>query len=592
MANNNHSHPDVPLLSPSPTFKIPRTGEIKYLRWFLIYWAPVTHALLSISLALSLLYVLDEKQLPSSARTTYLPYAMFKYGTRDLRPSDITTMVSASLVLGRLVAGYCMVSGIWRCAIILLEHDGLHLHQLSNMIGYRIPTAWSGRYTGCTAIVLVMMLPSTLIAPLLSGSVNWFAVVCTGYDHTSSGHNHSTTLSGGFGSLRRYEGEYSYAKQWDDVFDPTMPSRRSELLMRAIGFFSTGWSPDEVDFRENRYIANQEAVINTTVFDVPMPYIEIHSLTWDKVVDTWVKEIVKNQTLIMHARDPPWPPGHQVRYFGSTILFGENNSLPTGLPSGPPQTITTSKKISVLSGDPRMDGGCLGDVPRHWDNVDQLELLAMGGFNCWIVGTVNFTVGIRYHNTCRYRTKQTVEALSAEPAKTKSLQGDHWSEFAITMLSEVLTTIPIVRLHRLETRNLTQYALLNLQQGYISMRSALEPYEPQPPDLQAEEPVTYLQASIVYSRVLSWLTLSLLLPASVIILWWMENSYEGRISVVDTALVPLLTDVREILTEDTNGVSNMSYLTKKDKKNLGKLQLRTIKIKGGPTVLGLTKARA
>ena len=122
------------------------------------------------------------------------------------------------------------------------------------------------------------------------------------------------------------------------------------------------------------------------------------------------------------------------------------------------------------------------------------------------------------------------------------------------------------------------------------MRSALEPYQPQPPRLQAEAPVTYLQASIVYSRVLSWLILSLLLPASGIILWWMENSSEGRISIVDTALVPLLTDVRDILTEDTHGISNMSYLTKEDDRNLGRVQLRTIEIKDGLKVLGLTKA--
>jgi len=104
--------------------------------------------------------------------------------------------------------------------------------------------------------------------------------------------------------------------------------------------------------------------------------------------------------------------------------------------------------------------------------------------------------------------------------------------------------------------------------------------------------VSYIAARVDQVRVLVWLILSLLLPAAGVVLFFVENRSSGgrlvRNPIVDTVLAPLLTDVREVLLDDANGISNMSYLTRSDEKSLGELVLATIDIKGA-VVLGMTK---
>ena len=551
-----------------PNATLQRTGERADLRWFYSWWAPIAHALLSPSIALLLVFVLGGKQFLSSGRD--IPRGVF------LSPSDVTTIISGALVLCRLIASSCILSVLWRCAIILLQHDGLDLRQLSRMIAYRIPIAWGGRYTWSTATVLAMMLPSTVISPLLSGSLNWSAA--TGYNH-----NNFTSLPGGFGSLRR-DPDVSYSKQWVQKIEPHMQTARRELLMRAFGFFSSGCSPVE-DVREARYIAIQQAPINTIVFNVPMPYIEVHSLTWDKALEPWVQAIIDDPTKIVRAAS-----GY-VLFLGTTLLFGRDNSLPAAHPdSTPPKIITTSKKIAILSGDHRRNGGYLGDSSHNWGNKTDMGFFPSKSVHCWAVGTVNFTVGIRYYKSGRYITRQAVEAIPA-PGEPDTLVPDNWSELALAMVSDVMASIPIVRLGPLKTRDITKYARSHLQKGYISVRSALKQYPPNQLQLQALEPVIYLQANVNHYRVFAWLVLNSLVPIACILVLWMEKQATGRIRVIDTTLVALLTDVREILAGDANGVSNMSHLTNGDHEKIGKIQLGAVKLSNGGEVLGLIKAR-
>lgn len=82
------------------------------------------------------------------------------------------------------------------------------------------------------------------------------------------------------------------------------------------------------------------------------------------------------------------------------------------------------------------------------------------------------------------------------------------------------------------------------------------------------------------------------LTASALVLFLVEHcsssSRRLRNPLVDTALAPLLTDAREVLLDDANGISKMSYLTSGDRKGLGKLVLTTIDIRG-TAVFGVTK---
>ena len=103
--------------------------------------------------------------------------------------------------------------------------------------------------------------------------------------------------------------------------------------------------------------------------------------------------------------------------------------------------------------------------------------------------------------------------------------------------------------------------------------------------------MTHLQAQVSKWRVYAWLILNLLLPAAAILVTWLETTDQcKRNPIVYTALAPLLTDAREVLVQDTNGISNMSYLTDTDNKTVGKLQLHAIELAEGQTVFALRRA--
>jgi len=147
-----------------------------------------------------------------------------------------------------------------------------------------------------------------------------------------------------------------------------------------------------------------------------------------------------------------------------------------------------------------------------------------------------------------------------------------------------------------DNRNLTQYTENLIRQSYLSVRAALYPYRPDPATLRTQRPVSYLQAKVDYVRVVVWLILNLLLPVSALIMLVVENaskhSGRQRNPLIDAAVAPLLTDVRDVLLEDATGISNMSYLTSDDTRKMGKLRLTPVEIPGAMgTVFAVTKKR-
>ena len=87
--------------------------------------------------------------------------------------SDITTLVSAGLVLSRIMSTSWTVVSAWRYAFILLETEGLTLQQFQLLVSWRIYwPSWSKNHL-ITALGLIGMIPSVFLAPVLSGAVGW-----------------------------------------------------------------------------------------------------------------------------------------------------------------------------------------------------------------------------------------------------------------------------------------------------------------------------------------------------------------------------------------------------------------------------------
>ena len=552
---------------------VERKGELA--RLYIWTWASLAHLVLSLGLALSLVLGLHGTNIYPGDCTSLTH--IFK-DTARVHVSDITTLISASLVAIRITGQAVMVSTVWRCTIVLLQHDGLDLLQLNTMITYRIPSVWSGRRAWPIVLALVFMFPAVYNTPLVSGSVDWV---------TSIVYDNSTTLLGGFGSYSRSD------RFWDEFKGPDIDLARLDFLFNAPGNAALTWSDDKsaAGTGQYRFIARKAAPVGSLVENVAVPYVEVHRISWDQDREEWALEKLFNQSQILYAIGRS-VTGHTFNT-GNAVLFDQNIAFPPSERQN--ATILSAKKqVAVL-----IAGGAGTELDEWncrnitlWHDVSAVKKESSPRLACWALGTVEFTVGIRYFDSARFLSNRTVEARPDTHGMQKVV-GDSWSEYAIYMLSDMMSTYPGTRTNYTAVGNLTLYTEALIRQSYTALRTTLYPYTPEKPELKLLKPITFLQARVSRLRVFSWLFLNLLLPTAVILISWLEtrtSDHCKRNPIVDTALAPLLTDVREALARDTNGVSNMSYLTDTDSKIIGKLQLKAIELPDGQTVFALERS--
>ncbi|KAF8416435.1 hypothetical protein EV426DRAFT_578715 [Tirmania nivea] len=250
-----------------------------------------------------------------------------------------------------------MVGVAWRYAMVLLQHGGLSLLQLNRMVGvawrlitYRVPTSWSGKYEWLIALVLILLLPSGVVSPLLSGSVDWVS------EDTYLGNKASPVL-GGFG-LRLYtESDWWWVKNDE--------GSRVGTVYTALGYAAQAWfdgHSNGSDWGRHRYVAWEDAALNTIVEDVPMPYIDNHSISCNIQFEPWVDDIFREPYRTFYTT---------VSFFntvGISIFFKEKeaqfpaNEQPAGV-------ITDAWKFAVLvaRGSDLKKEGCFSIATSRWD---------------------------------------------------------------------------------------------------------------------------------------------------------------------------------------------------------------------------------
>jgi len=570
---------------PRPALQPPiRRGESRAVRFIQQWWAPITQCLLSTLLAAGLVFGVDTALFDPGTRHSY--WDIIKEGS--LRPSDITTLVSVWLVAARLAGQSLAALVAWRCVMILLQNDGLNLSQIDRMISYRLPSAWSGKHAWIIVLVLLMMHPSGFVAPLLSGSIDWELVIK--YEDTNP-------VDGGF------KAPNDPPRAWAAVSYEPVESLLT--LVQALGRASAAWldgasAQNLTSLDTHRYVSLSQASVGVVVKDVPIPVLEVHSISWSDPLEDWVNQIVLEQTRILYT--PGGDKRNQSYTIGNAILFQKETTPPTT--PEPTEIAATTRKIAVLVArdynvinnlgpSPPTQAYCSPEKLKTWWDTSNWAVIPGLSGNCWAVGNINFTAGIRYFDTGRYITNQSIEAVRNVKVM-EELVGDKWREPAIYMLSDIMSTLPSMGAVRKPGGNLTQYAGELVQRSYTAMRTVMFPFAPDSelPKLKAQRPVSYLQANVNSIRVLIWLILNLLLPVSVLIVSWVEEHSDmecRRNTLAETSLGPLLTDVREVLAGEENGITNLSYVTAADSKDMGILQLNAIEGPSGNSIFALTK---
>jgi hypothetical protein len=137
--------------------------------WYLL---PL-HLISALAFTAIMVFVINNRNYPVCDNEDTWLHSLLNCG---LAQSDVTSLISAALVLIRLVTSAWFTTSAWRGTYILLEKRGMTLAQMSNMVMFHWPGFSNGLgsgYTWLTAAMFLLIIPAQLIAPLASGSVSW-----------------------------------------------------------------------------------------------------------------------------------------------------------------------------------------------------------------------------------------------------------------------------------------------------------------------------------------------------------------------------------------------------------------------------------
>jgi hypothetical protein len=590
------------------------TEEVSYTRtdhgpmavvkaWYML----VLHFIFCLILALVVLYAVDGyKALGGDNESRHQRQGYV------LRTGDVMTLISMGLVLVKLTVASWSALAISRCAFFCLE-KGMTIAQFRSLLSFKIPPQIFPRDRSEIAILLVLLgvIPQAFIAPLLSGAVNWNAAFEDGISvNVTSGNPTSNFGLWGYWQVSNNVGE------------------RVGGIRKAAGLAGTAWATDVNGTRNGtattprcRHVVNDVGLAaNTTLLNVTMPCLVIHSIKWPTVatsdIPPAVTNIANNSTQLSLSGANPLS---YVNYPGNGVIFDPtNHTLPTPFTNilnsspfddaliellddpQPPQPFRYSGSMTVviqvaqsyLYGPKDADafgyaklnnsytttgGGVLGsNLGSLLDGLFSGALTAIGNFldklyadTTYTYLEVNFTAGVMT-GPGTYLSSKAVEGNQI-PSDSDIVAG-LWVREALYLLPDVMSTVAIMNTTQLNSyHNIENYTANLLTYSYQGAWDMLQrTFDRTNTNLTAIPREPRVQASVVRSRVYGWLFLSLLFTLSSLPLWWLTRQCR-RNAVIDGQTAMLMTDPSEVLRKHGD-LTNLASVEKHEGQIMLKLE--------------------
>ena len=462
-----------------------------------------------------------------------------------LRVADVTTLISASLVVIKLTVTSWSVIAFWRCGSLLINHTetGLNPRRISFMMTWRLPPwfMWRFKYPKdkigwATATVLLLVFPQAFIAPLLSGAINWKTSSAPGSEVPVASANPNAD----FGLW------YWYLAQG---------TSRKSALRQAAGAVTHAWADttqvnnDGTDRSGNgcRHIVNDDGLaVNSTLHNAIIPCIKIHDIVWFKstpsdaitaligpsdsdklslVDDTPYFYYTSGAAVVFDPLAPKWDsdklviPYSRTAEHPSPYLFSGTKTI--GL-------LVARQDVTTPACSP-IGPGAFGDT-SHLDYVWSTGNSAQQ--NCYLVGNITFTAGVVKSEASKYISSTVIEG-QGEPL---DFQPDIWVREALWQLPDLMTMIAVMNSTSLPTwNNIDNYVEMLVRYSYLGAWDSLHAaFDKNNIHLTATTVVPRLQATVSFSRVFSWLGISVLMTLSGILLMQVQKRYPYYPSHADT----------------------------------------------------------
>ncbi|KAI8669883.1 hypothetical protein NCS56_00791700 [Fusarium sp. Ph1] len=523
------------------------------------YLFPILHILWCILLVLCMVFLLDGYHaiLPDAPR--------YVDGQLRLRVSDVTTIISAALVVTRLLVGAWMGVVLWNVVFILLETPGLHLSEVTQTFTYKVPPwhAIRGNKSGLFAVALLLLVvPQPLIGPLISGAVDW-----------DVGFRYSADLEQ---TQAGYPGASPLLWFW---YYYSSEDRRS-YVRRAAAYASIAWDGTTIDEGHCRHIMNDDGFpVNSSILDAAIPCLRINSITFPteyppddvfQIVNGSVHALTWEDDLT-RVKDPPLSYGID----GNAVLFDKDDR--PGMLGNFPNKSDNAFRMDVPSA--YLQSGIFhavvlinGTVSLNGNNCTDLKesIFGMKKFNniftpnergnyyrCFTYAVVNLTAGVVRSPTSTYLSSRVIQGDAAD--SELPIEPAPWVKEAMYLMPDVMSVFSMMNSSGFPTwMNLEEYVTRLVRYSYQGSWDMLSrSFEPDGNLLSVRRYEQRQVAQVSRPRAFGWLGASLALTLSWVLLV-LGQKYSSRKIVEDGPVAALVTDCSPLLDGAENELTNIS----------------------------------
>ena len=534
-----------------------------------IWWALIAHLLMCLAIALCMTLLLDKYKALDNA--TGKPWELGTSRFR-LRVSEVTTIISAALVVVRTLVSSWTTVTLWRCALILMEStEDITLSQLTRMMDFRAPFWPATRVGWVVVIVVLLLLPQALVSPLVTGAVGWSTssqLVQTEYvDVDFTGHS-GDSLDLDF--ARMYS-DQSYIQshltpEEIERLDWTMlvvaPDKYMKALpVKGVGLASTMWAAagesgggSVKDEKHTRAVCRQRVAYdsdpipaNSIVYGSDLPCISIENIRWQRP-----SEAIQNMTQYPSAKSNFSIFGTallEYRTAGSAILFDPLQPTLQQMYLQPNDTAHEGGELlpPISFPDPEIFSRSLSllillDFSQNC-SVEALEGTTIYGsittilpqesiWNsseaCYAHATVDVTAGVVNFKEAAFITSYTLQSngSSSHNLSRADFKPETWVGPAMVLLPDVMGLVSIANTSQIPTwNNLPGYVETLIIQSYLASWGVLRPFQDSQPTLIVSAAEPRLIASVNMFRVWGWFIINMFVPLSGLILYFGTHAH-------------------------------------------------------------------
>ncbi|KAF8421651.1 hypothetical protein EV426DRAFT_718629 [Tirmania nivea] len=588
-----------------------RKVENRWLQQVKIWWILIAQLLVTATIAACLVKLLDGYQALADAGDYF--WNIPERGDYRLRISEVTTLVSASMVIVRLLVSSWTAVTVSNCVFILLEEPGLEISTLSNVMQLGLPTAWpKGRKGWAVVTVLLLLFPQQFTAPLVTGAVGWSTLaerskhskkvtlisrttnvtiprdvkkleVCDLLEHrlipplakrqTQTSDDCRTEETKEFDGVS--DADWIELRDWtvflDKVVNTKLAPRQAARLSNALWPPNGGEKLDGSNRRSCRTLLalNQPRIpVNSTAYNVDLPCIFMHNITWTGPNDS-IKNLTKkeNEETTRRALLTEYPAPGAAMLFNDTsesiVNLAPNGYSPDQVVQYPnPSTLASKLRVLVQLYAFRKDVTGKNAPSCNRTDLDNVTIFGSlqnvsdkaifrGELGFYAYAEVGLTAGMVNFGEVKFVHSDVLEG-TLEPSTQPKFKPDTWVRSSLLLARDVMIELSSANSNTTlipTWGNLDGYIETLIRHSYLGSWALLRSLQSNATIFDVHLAEPRMQATVSHWRVFAWFLISLGVPVSGFVWYFGAQWTSKRNLVLNHTIATLLTDVSGVLTD-------------------------------------------